>query len=226
MGIARFARKAWLMTNQPTVYIFDDDPQVRESLNLLMRSVGFNTEAYDSAESFLDAYDNAPGPPRCLILDVRMPGLSGLGLQEKLLHNSIRLPTIVITGYGDVSMAVKAMGAGALDFIEKPFSRQALLTRVQEAIDRDAAQRRLESQRAEVAIRIEALSHREREVMDLLIAGNHSKQIASKLCIGEKTVAKHRAHIFEKMRIDSVATLVHLAYTCDFAPDSLDVELA
>lgn len=214
------------MTNQPTVYIVDDDPQVRESLNLLMRSVGLNTEIFDSAEGFLDAYDNAPGPPRCLILDVRMPGLSGLGLQEKLIDSGVRLPTIVITGYGDVSMAVKAMGAGAVDFIEKPFSRQALLTRVQEAIDRDAADRRLQAQRADVAVRLESLSHREREVMDLLIAGNHSKQIAAKLHIGEKTVAKHRARVFEKMHIDSVAALVHLAYSCDFAPNGLDAELA
>jgi two-component system, LuxR family, response regulator FixJ len=212
------------MVNQPTVYIVDDDPQVRESLNLLMRGVGFNTEVYDSAEGFLDAYENLPGPPRCLILDVRMPGLSGLGLQEKLIESGIRLPTIVITGYGDVSMAVKAMGAGALDFIEKPFSRQALLTRVQEAIDRDAAVRRQQAQRADVTTRLESLSHREREVMDLLIAGNHSKQIATKLNIGEKTVAKHRARVFEKMRIDSVAALVHLAYSCDFATN--DAEMA
>ena len=214
------------MANQPTVYIVDDDPQVRESLNLLMRSVGFRTEVYDSAEGFLDGYDDAPGPPRCLILDVRMPGLSGLGLQEKLVANGVRMPTIVITGYGDVSMAVKAMGAGAIDFIEKPFSRQALLTRVQEAIDRDAAARRLQAQRADVNVRLDSLSHREREVMDLLIAGNHSKQIASKLQIGEKTVAKHRARIFEKMRIDGVAALVHLAYSCGFAVTGTDLELS
>jgi len=201
--------------NVPTVYVVDDDPQVRESLRLLMRSIGLRTEVFGSAEDFLEAYADGAGPPRCLVLDVRMPGMSGLGLQEKLLAAGIQIPIIMITGYGDVSMAVKAMGAGAVDFIEKPFSRQALLTRVQEAIDRDAGRRHRETQRADMAERLTSLSHREREVMGLLIAGNHSKQIASKLNIGEKTVAKHRARVFEKMRIDGVAALVHLAYTCD-----------
>lgn len=199
--------------NVPTVYIVDDDPQVRESLRLLMRSVGLRTEVFGSAEDFLEAYQDGAGPPRCLVLDVRMPGMSGLGLQEKLTAAGYEIPVIMITGYGDVSMAVKAMGAGAVDFIEKPFSRQALLTRVQEAIDHDANRRHRETQQANVVERLGSLSHREREVMDLLIAGNHSKQIASKLNIGEKTVAKHRARVFEKMRVDSVAALVHLAYT-------------
>lgn len=199
--------------NVPTVYVVDDDPQVRESLKLLMRSVGFRTEVFGSAEDFLESYQDDAGPPRCLVLDVRMPGMSGLGLQEKLADAGTDIPIIIITGYGDVSMAVKAMGAGAVDFIEKPFSRQALLTRVQEAIDRDAGRRHRDTQQANVTQRLASLSHREREVMDLLIAGNHSKQIAAKLNIGEKTVAKHRARVFEKMRIDSVAGLVHLAYT-------------
>ena len=202
-------------TTVPTVYVVDDDPQVRESLKLLMRGVGLRTEVFGSAEDFLEAYEDGLGPPRCLVLDVRMPGMSGLGLQEKLVAGGIRIPIILITGYGDVSMAVKAMAAGAVDFIEKPFSRQALLTRVQEAIDRDAERRHRESQLADMAHRLGALSQREREVMDLLIAGNHSKQIAARLCIGEKTVAKHRARVFEKMRVDSVAALVHLAYNCD-----------
>ncbi|MBN1590733.1 MAG: response regulator transcription factor [Pirellulales bacterium] len=201
--------------NVPTVYVVDDDPQVRESLKLLMRSVGLRTEVYGSAEDFLAVYKDGPGPPRCLVLDVRMPGMSGLGLQEKLVTAGVQIPIIMITGYGDVSMAVKAMGAGAVDFIEKPFSRQALLTRVQEAIDRDASRRHRETQQGDVTERLAALSHREREVMELLIAGDHSKQIAAKLKIGEKTVAKHRARVFEKMRTDSVAALVHLAYTCD-----------
>jgi len=199
--------------NVPTVYVVDDDPQIRESLKLLMRGVGLRTEVFGSAEDFLEAFEDDAGPPRCLVLDVRMPGMSGLGLQEKLAAARIKIPVIMITGYGDVSMAVKAMGAGAVDFIEKPFSRQTLLTRVQEAIDQDAARRHRETQRSNVSERLASLSHREREVMDLLIAGHHSKQIAAKLNIGEKTVAKHRARVFEKMRIDSVAGLVHLAYT-------------
>ena len=205
--------------NIPTVYVVDDDPQVRESLKLLMRSVGLRTEVFGSAENFLEAYEDDDGPPRCLVLDVRMPGMSGLGLQEKLVAARIKIPIIMITGYGDVSMAVKAMGAGAVDFIEKPFSRQALLTRVQEAIDRDASRRHRENQRSDITERLATLSHREREVMELLISGNHSKQIAAKLQIGEKTVAKHRARVFEKMRIDSVAGLVHLAYTSGLIAD-------
>jgi FixJ family two-component response regulator len=123
-------------------------------------------------------------------------------------------------------MAVKAMGAGAVDFIEKPFSRQALLTRVQEAVDRDAGRRHRETQHSDVAERLSSLSQREREVMGLLIAGNHSKQIAAKLKIGEKTVAKHRARVFEKMRIDSVAALVHLAYSCDLVSDAAGLSLS
>ena len=212
--------------NVPTVYVVDDDPQVRESLKLLMRSVGLRTEVFGSAEDFLEAYEDDSGPPRCLVLDVRMPGMSGLGLQEKLVAASVKIPIIMITGYGDVSMAVKAMGAGAVDFIEKPFSRQALLTRVQEAIDRDAGRRHQETQQSNMADRLASLSHREREVMNLLIAGNHSKQIASKLKIGEKTVAKHRARVFEKMRIDSAAALVHLAYTCGLITTDASVSVA
>jgi FixJ family two-component response regulator len=212
--------------NVPTVYVVDDDPQVRESLKLLMRSVGFRTEVFGSAEDFLEAYEDDSGPPRCLVLDVRMPGMSGLGLQERLVGASVQIPIIMITGYGDVSMAVKAMGAGAVDFIEKPFSRQALLTRVQEAIDRDAGRRHRESQRADLASRLGSLSQREREVMELLIVGKHAKQIASKLKIGEKTVAKHRARVFEKMRIDSVAALVHLAYSCDLISNMPGLDVA
>ncbi len=196
--------------SQPTVYVVDDDPQVRESLNLLMASMGLHVETFASAEDFLQQYRDEPGPPRCLILDVRMPGMSGLGLQECLGKNGARLPIIIITGYGNVPMAVQAMTNGAADFIEKPFSRQALLMRVQEAIDRDAQYRIAQSRRQAIAQRVATLSHREREVMDLLVHGDNSKHIASKLEISEKTVAKHRAKVFQKMEVESVAALVSM----------------
>lgn len=199
------------MPAQPIVYIVDDDPQVRESLSLLMSSVGLCAEAYSSAEEFLEKYHDDPGPPRCLVLDVRMPGLSGLGLQDKLAGQGIKIPIIIITGYGNVPMAVQAMSAGACDFIEKPFSRQTLLMRVQEAIDRDAQYRTDQVRRGQVAAKLATLSQREREVMDLLVSGGNSKHIASKLEISEKTVAKHRAKVFQKMEVDSIAALVCLA---------------
>jgi FixJ family two-component response regulator len=200
------------------VYVVDDDPQVRESLALLMNSVGLNVEAYASAEEFLDRYRDAPGPPRCLVTDVRMPGLSGLGLQERLAAQGIKIPIIMITGYGNVPMAVQAMSAGACDFIEKPFSRQTLLMRVQEAIDRDAQHRTEQSYRSQVDAKLATLSQREREVMDLIVGGDNSKHIASKLAISEKTVAKHRAKVFQKMEVDSIAALVCLTRTGPITP--------
>jgi len=196
--------------SQPTVYVVDDDPQVRESLQLLLTSTGLNVETFASSEDFLNHYRDDPGPARCLIVDVRMPGLSGLGLQDRLLTDGARLPIIVITGYGNVPMAVQAMTNGAVDFIEKPFSRQALLSRVQEAIERDALYRVEQGKRRVVDDRLATLSQREREVLDLLINGDSSRHIASKLAISEKTVAKHRARLFQKMQVDSVAALVSM----------------
>lgn len=198
------------MPTQPTVYVVDDDPQVRESLTLLMNSVGLNVESFACAEEFLETYRDEVGPPRCLIVDVRMPGLSGLGLQERLSAQGMKIPIIMITGYGNVPMAVQAMSAGACDFIEKPFSRQTLLMRVQEAIDRDAQHRTEQVRRSHVSARLATLSQREREVMNLIVGGDNSKHIASKLEISEKTVAKHRAKVFQKMEVDSIAALVCL----------------
>jgi two-component system, LuxR family, response regulator FixJ len=197
-------------TATPTVFIVDDDPQVCESLSLMVRSVGLDAKTYQSAEAFLDGCDDAQAAPRCMVLDVRMPGLSGLGLQQTLATRHVRMPIIMISGCADIPMAVQAMGAGALDFLEKPFSRRALLTRIQEAIDLDANARRQSAHKAELAGRVERLSARQREVLDLLVAGKHSKQIASELGIGEKTVAKHRAGVLEKMEVDNVVELVRL----------------
>ncbi len=192
------------------VYIVDDDPQVCESLTMLVRSMNLHAETCPSAEVFLDKFQNAPPLPKCVVLDVRMPGLSGLGVQEMLRSQGDSTPVIMISGCADIPIAVQAMSAGAMDFLEKPFSRQALMARVQEGIDRDARRRRDSAHKTEVLARTERLSGRQREVFDMLIAGRHSKQIAGELGIGEKTVAKHRVSVLEKMQVDSVVELVRL----------------
>jgi two-component system, LuxR family, response regulator FixJ len=194
----------------PTVYIVDDDPQVCESLSLMVRSMGLNTETYLSAEQFLDGFHGVPDSPQCMVLDVRMPGLSGLGLQQTLAAQGRKMPIIMISGCADIPMAVQAMSAGAIDFLEKPFSRRALLSKIQEAIDIDAKRHHQTARTSELASRMERLSIRQNEVLKLLIAGKHSKQIASELGIGEKTVAKHRASVLEKMQVDNVVELVRL----------------
>jgi RNA polymerase sigma factor (sigma-70 family) len=193
-----------------TVYIVDDDPQVCESLSLMVRSVGLNAESYPSAETFLDGFRDTSDAPRCMVVDVRMPGLSGLGLQQTLAARGKAIPIIMISGCADIPMAVQAMSAGAMDFLEKPFNRRTLLARIQEAVDRDIKQRQDTAQSDELTSRISKLSARQREVLDMLVAGKHSKQIASELEIGEKTVAKHRACVLEKMQVDSVVELVRL----------------
>jgi FixJ family two-component response regulator len=199
-----------MVSATPTVYVVDDDPQVCESLSLMVRSVGLEPRTYLSAEAFLDGCHDTPGAPKCLVLDVRMPGLSGLGLQQMLVGQGRKMPVIMISGCADIPMAVQAMSLGAMDFLEKPFSRRALLGRIQEAIDQDARNQRQCVRKSELADRIEKLSTRQREVLDLLVAGKHSKQIAGELGIGEKTVAKHRAGVLDKMQVDNVVELVRL----------------
>ena len=198
-----------------TVYIVDDDPQVCESLSLMVRSAGLAAKAYLSAEAFLDAFCDTPNSPQCVVLDVRMPGLSGLGLQQALSAQGKAVPIIMISGCADIPMAVQAMSAGAMDFLEKPFNREILLARIREAIDRDAQRQRQAARADELAARVETLSDRQREVFDRLVAGKHSKQIAGELGIGEKTVAKHRAGVLEKMHVDNVVELVRLIGEAD-----------
>jgi two-component system, LuxR family, response regulator FixJ len=199
-----------MVTAMPVVFVVDDDPQVCESLSLMVHSAGMEAKTFSSAEAFLAACDDMPSTPKCMILDVRMPGISGLGLQQMLAARNQTMPIIMISGCADIPMAVQAMSAGALDFLEKPFSRRALLTRIQEAIGQDANARHQYARKAEIATRVERLSSRQREVLYLLIDGKHSKQIAGELGIGEKTVAKHRAGVLEKMQVDSVVDLVRL----------------
>jgi len=195
---------------EPTVHVVDDDPQVRESLGLLVRTSGMRAKTYGSAEEFINELEGFPDTPACLVLDVRLPGLSGLGLQRELNRRGVQIPIIMISGYADVPTVVQAMSAGALDFMEKPLSGQVLMRRIVEALDRSVQQRVERARHNDVASRIATLSPREREVMEMLVAGKHAKQIAAEFGIGDKTVLKHRAKVLEKMRVDNVAELVRL----------------
>jgi len=194
--------------SEPTVFIVDDDPSVLKELCLLMKSVELNVEAYSSAQEFLDSYN--PEQPGCLLIDMRMPGISGLELQEILQSRNILIPTIIITGYGEVTDAVQAMKNGAIDFIEKPFKGQYLLDQVHKSIAEDAQIRKKQAQQQVVLASIALLTPREREVMDLVIAGKANKNIARELGLSMKTVEFHRAHMMQKMKVDSVAELVDL----------------
>ena len=193
----------------PTVFVVDDDAAVRQSFEWLVGSVGLKTETYASARAFLDGYD--PARPGCLVLDVRMPGMSGLELQERLAAEGITLPVIVVSGYGDVPTAVRVMKQGAVDFIEKPFSDQAMLDRIQASIERDLQARKDAAERASARSNRDTLTRREAEVMDLVILGRSNKEIARDLTISPKTVEVHRANVMKKMHADSLADLVRLA---------------
>jgi len=194
--------------SEPTVFIVDDDPSVLKGLSRLMKSVKLKVEAYSSAQEFLDSYN--PVQPGCLLIDMRMPGISGLELQEILQSRNILIPTIIITGYGEVTDAVQAMKKGAIDFIEKPFNGQYLLDQVHKAIAEDAQIRKKQAQQQVVSASLALLTPREREVMDLVIAGKANKVIALELGLSMKTVEFHRAHMMKKMKVDSVAELVDL----------------
>ncbi len=196
------------MTAEPTVFVVDDDPAMRQSLRWLLQSVGLAVETYGTAEAFLATVDRAR--PGCLVLDVRMPGMSGLHLQEELKNRGILLPIIVVTGYAEVPTAVRALKTGAIDFIEKPFSDQHLVESVRHAIALDQESRVTEAERAEVTARLASLSTREREVMERVTEGKANKVIAIDLGIGEKTVEVHRANVMRKLGVSSVAALIRL----------------
>lgn len=195
-------------SEKPTVFVVDDDDAIRRSLRLLIEDVGLNVVTYSGAQDFLDSYD--PCKPGCLVLDVRMSGMSGMELHSKLIEMNIRLPTIIITGHGDVPMAVQAIKTGVFDFIEKPFRDQVLLDSVQKAIELDAQTRHRKVETADIGAKMEMLTHREREVMNLLVLGKSNKTIAYELGISQKTVDYHRANILQKMSVDSIVELVHL----------------
>jgi two-component system response regulator FixJ len=196
------------MTAEPVVFVVDDDQAIRSSLKWLIESVGLRVEAFASADQFMRHY--YPGRAGCLLLDVRMPGMSGLELQERFVREQIQLPIIIITGHGDVPMAVRAMQAGAVDFIEKPFNDERLLECIRNALGRDRRQREIQSQRAELAARLEQLTPREHEVMEMVTEGRSNKEIANDLGVSAKTVEAHRARVMEKMQAGSLAELVRM----------------
>jgi RNA polymerase sigma factor (sigma-70 family) len=199
------------MSPPPTVFVVDDDLAIRQSLHWLIASAGWPVETYASAQEFLDSYQ--AGRPGCLVLDVRMAGLSGLELQDRLAAQEVCLPIIIITGHGDVPMAVRALKAGALDFLEKPFPDQVLLDRIRQALEQDARARDAWARQQELRARLARLTPREREVMDLVVAGKPNKVIAAQLGVSDKTVEAHRAKLMEKMQADNVADLVRLVLT-------------
>ncbi len=194
-----------------TVYVVDDDQAIRHAMELLMRSVGLSYEIFHSGDEFLDKHTNDRAG--CLVLDIRMPGLGGLELQEKLNKMGSTLPIIFITGHGDVPMAVEAMQKGAVDFIQKPFRDQELLDRIGEALKTDQELRSAREEKSEVQDKIEKLTNRERQVLDLVVTGKPNKVIAYELGVSQRTVEIHRARVMEKMRAKSLADLVrmHLA---------------
>lgn len=191
-----------------TIYVVDDDDGMRRALTLLLSTVGFDTRAYARPSEFLASLK--PDTPGCLVLDIRMPEMSGLELQQQLNQTGCMLPVIFITGHGDVPMAVQAMKAGAFEFIQKPFREQDLLDKVNHALRHDSESRQDLARRAEVLKRLEALTPRERQVMDLVVDGGANKVIAIDLGLSERTVEIHRAKVMEKMGARSVAHLVKL----------------
>jgi len=193
------------------VHVVDDEPAIRESLAMLLRSVGLQSRAYDSAQAFLESW--RPGGAACLVCDVRMPGMSGLELQEALKARNAQLPVVLITGHGDVAMAVRAMKAGASDFIEKPFNDQVLLDAVNRALAR--ARDGQGAGRAEAEARVGSLTPREREVMLLVAEGRPNKLVATRLGLSTRTVEVHRAKVMEKLQARSLAELVRMAILCD-----------
>lgn len=190
------------------MFVVDDDRPARDSLQTLVESVGLQFSGFDSAEDFLKRY--TPEDPGCLVLDLRMPGMDGLDLQSTLNNRDVELPIIFITGHGEVAVAVQALQGGAVDFLEKPCGHRELLKRIYEALELDAQRRPIRARRIELDRRIASLSPREREVLDLVIEGKHTKQISTALSVAPKTVDTHRANIMQKLQVDSLPALFRL----------------
>jgi len=200
----------------PMVFIADDDPSVRKGLKRLVKSAGFKVETFASSEEFLQR--KPYNGPRCLVLDIRMPGLSGIGLQKELSRKSVSLPIIFITGHGSIPMSVKAMKDGAVDFLPKPFDDKELFSAIDRAIDKDVRIRKERTAKAKIQRRVNKLTPREYDVLRWVITGILNKQIASRLKITEKTVKVHRGRLMQKMQVVSVAELVRLTQKCGITP--------
>jgi len=196
------------VTGAPVVFVVDDDPSVRSSLKFLISSEGLQVESFESADSFLRR--KPPDAPTCLVLDVRLRGLSGLDFQRELAAKNIRIPIVFITGHGDIPMTVKAMKAGAIEFLTKPFRDQDLLDAVRIALERDRARREQEKEVADLQQLFKSLTPREQEVISMVASGMLNKQIAGQLGVAENTVKVHRSRAMEKMHAQSFVELVRM----------------
>ena len=196
------------MTGNPVVFVVDDDASVRSSLKFLLSTVGLHVESFESADSFLRKA--LPAAPSCLVLDIRLPGLSGLDFQRELATKKISIPIIFLTGHGDIPMSVRAMKAGAVEFLTKPFRDQDLLDAVRIALERDRARREQEKEVAVLQQRFDSLTPRERDVISMVVSGMLNKQIADQLGTAESTVKVQRSRALEKMQADSLVDLVRM----------------
>ncbi len=197
-----------MSVEKQTIFIVDDDQAVRDSLGLLMKSVGLASIGFSCASDFLQSYN--PNQAGCLVLDIRMPGMSGLELQQELSHRNATIPIVFITGHGDVPMAVQAIRDGAVDFIQKPFRDQDLIDRIHKALDINAQAREQHSKSGAILRNLNTLTKREHQIMEMIVEGKPNKIIASELFLSQRTVEVHRAKVMEKMQADSLAELVRM----------------